>query len=239
MVVFHLKQSETRLKEIWKFPICTAPDLQDEVIGPIIRKEYRKDVSKRMKNDKKNMDILGFYNISIFRDFECYPRREIDLVEDDIRLVLDERKSSFITLDLEPGIHTFKALSEVPYKLLPPKYVVFNNSFDIDADDITMKTKLVVKPGVIAIKFEEILFFSTILGLAPHWDCTHYNENNSPKIINLSTTNKIHLKCDAIDGSIVNALRQPMPFSFVLDRPSGYKVISEPETIHYKKNNLF
>ena len=40
-----------------------------------------------------------------------------------------------------------------------------------------------------------------------------------------------------IDGSIQDGVRQPILFSFVLDKPSGYKVFSEPETIHYKKIN--
>ena len=30
-------------------------------------------------------------------------------------------------------------------------------------------------------------------------------------------------------------MRQPILSSFVLDKPSGYKVFCEPETIHYKK----
>ena len=55
--------------------------------------------------------------------------------------------------------------------------------------------------------------------------------------MNLKTTNKIHLKCDCIDGSIRKGLRQPILYSFVLDKPSGYKIFSEPETIHYKKIN--
>ena len=36
---------------------------------------------------------------------------------------------------------------------------------------------------------------------------------------------------------VVNGLRQPKLYSFVLDKPSGYKVFCEPETIHYKKIN--
>ena len=61
---------------------------------------------------------------------------------------------------------------------------------------------------------------------------------NTPakKIVNLGNTNKIHLKCDCIDGSVVNGLRQPILYSFVLDKKPGYKVFFEPETIHYKKN---
>ena len=56
------------------------------------------------------------------------------------------------------------------------------------------------------------------------------------KFLNLSTTNKIHLKCNIFDGSLVNGLRQPILYGFVLDKLLGYKVFCEPETIHYKKN---
>ena len=45
------------------------------------------------------------------------------------------------------------------------------------------------------------------------------------------------MKCDCIDGSIQNGLRQSILFSFVLDKPAGYKVFCESETIHYKKIN--
>ena len=78
---------------------------------------------------------------------------------------------------------------------------------------------------------------SLVLSLVftPGWDYKHYNQYLSQKIVNLSSTNKIHLKCDAIDGSIQDGVRQPILFSFVLDKPAGYKVISEPELIHYNK----
>ena len=80
-------------------------------------------------------------------------------------------------------------------------------------------------------------FFKTILGFTPHRDFKHYNQYFGQKTVNLNTTNKIHLKCDAIDGSIVSDLRQPIHFNFALDKPSGYKVFCEPETKHYRKRN--
>ena len=43
------------------------------------------------------------------------------------------------------------------------------------------------------------------------------------------------MKGDVIDGSVVNGLRQPILYSFVLHKPPGYKIFSEPETIQYKK----
>ena len=45
------------------------------------------------------------------------------------------------------------------------------------------------------------------------------------------------MKCDCIDGSIQDGVRQPILLSFVLEKPSGYKVFCEPETIRYKKIN--
>ena len=53
----------------------------------------------------------------------------------------------------------------------------------------------------------------------------------------MSNTIKIHLKCDVIDGSVVNGLKQLILYSFVLDKLPGYKVFCEPKTIHYKKIN--
>ena len=49
--------------------------------------------------------------------------------------------------------------------------------------------------------------------------------------------NKIHLKCDIIDGSVINGVRQPILYSFVLDKKLGYKIFSETEIIHCKKIN--
>ena len=45
------------------------------------------------------------------------------------------------------------------------------------------------------------------------------------------------MKYDVIDGSVVNGLRQPILFSFILDRAAGYRMFRQSETIHYKKIN--
>ena len=97
---------------------------------------------------------------------------------------------------------------------------------------------MVVRSGIIAIRFDEKSFFSSISGFTPGWGYKHYNNYTSQKIV-IGSTNKIHLKCDIIDGSVVTGLRHPILYSVVLDKPSGYKVFCEPETIHYKKMNKF
>ena len=217
----------------------TAADLQDDIICPIVLEEYKEQVSKRMK-DEQYMNILAIYTSSVFEDFESFLRTQIDLIKDDVKLVLDEYNSSFITYELEPGIYSYREISEALFNILQLEYPSSDSKVLIRPDDITRKTKLVVGSGIIAIRFDgKSFFFSTILGFTAGWDYKHYNQYNqfSKKIVNLSGTNKIHLKCDAIDGSVVDGVRQPILYSFVLDKPSGYKVFCEPETIHCRKTN--
>ena len=214
----------------------TATDLEDDIIGPIIIEKYKEQISKRMK-DEQYMNILAIYTSSVFQDFESFLKTQINLLEDDIKLVLDEYNSSFITYELQPGIYTFKDISEGLFNILQIEYPSSDSKILIRLDDITKKTKLVVNSGIIAIRFDEKSFFSTILGFTAEWDYKHYNQYLSQKNLNLSSTNKIHISSDVIDGSVVDDVRQPILYSFVLDKPSGYKVFCEPETIHYKKIN--
>ena len=111
-----------------------------------------------MKDDGY-IKILAGYIRSIFQDFESYHRSEVDLAGDDISLVLDEYNSSFITYELQPGIYTFKRLSEVLFIILQSEYPRPSNAIDIEFDDITMKAKLVARDCVIAIRFDEKSFF--------------------------------------------------------------------------------
>ena len=97
------------------------------------------------------------------------------------------------------------------------------------------------------MRFDDKSFFHTLLGFDPYWDykstiAIHADfpgvYTNDKDILNLNTINKIHLKCDCIDGNIQDGLRQPILYSFILDKPSGYKVFCQPETIHYKKKTV-
>ena len=94
----------------------------------------------------------------MFQDFESFLRTQMDLVEDDIKLVLDEYNSSFITYELQPGIYTFKDISEALFNNLQIEYPSSDTKIPIRLDDITRKTKLVVSNGIIAISFDEKSF---------------------------------------------------------------------------------
>ena len=104
-------------------------------------------------------------------------------------------------------------------------------------------TRFVSTFGTKDLKINRIL--KNLLGYAPHWGfkptfAVHADSPGvytSEKVLNLNTMYVIHLKCDIFDGSVVNGIRQQLMFSFILNKPAGYKVFYEPETIHYKKEN--
>ena len=45
---------------------------------------------------------------------------------------------------------------------------------------------------------------------------------------NLSTINKIHVKSDVFDGSVLNGVRQPILFSFVFRKTTGFQSVLGP-----------
>ena len=193
------------------------------------------------------MILLLGYSRSLFRVFESYLRTVVGLDEEDIQLILKEFISHFITYELTSGIYTIQNISDAIHT-----FSRYSESIQIEYDDNSMKTKIILNFkdedrrmfGLGTLRFSERSFFHTLLGFTPYWDYKPTNSNNvaipgvyiSDKIIlNLNTIDKIHLKCDAIDGSIQDGVRQPILFSFVLDKPAGYKIFHEPERIHYKK----
>ena len=141
----------------------TATDSKDEIIDPSIIKEYREQVTKRLK-DYGYMNLLAGYVSSVFQVFESFLETEIDLVEDDIRLLLNEYNSRFFTYELERGLYTFKEFSEDLSNILRTEYEASINVINIEFSDITMQNKLVVRDGFIAKKIIENSLFSSILG---------------------------------------------------------------------------
>ena len=59
----------------------------------------------------------------------------------------------------------------------------------------------------------------------------------SDKPINITGIDEVHLKCDSIQGSIVNGIREPILYSFALSSPPGRKSYKEPRFKLFKKVN--
>ena len=56
------------------------------------------------------------------------------------------------------------------------------------------------------------------------------------QVVNTSK-DKVHLKCNCVDGSIVNGVREQVLHSFYLSAPPGYEFIKKPTTVLYNKKN--
>ena len=157
------------------------------------------------------------------------------MVEDDIRLVFDKYNSSFITYGIDPGIYTFKDPSEALFDILQHEYPESSIEIAIEFDEISTKTKLVANSGIIALKFDEQSFFSTVVGFTSGWDYKHYIKYTSQKFVNLGNTIKIHLKSVVIDGSVIDGLRQPVLYSFVSDNYPDTKCFANQKQYVIKK----
>ena len=59
----------------------------------------------------------------------------------------------------------------------------------------------------------------------------------SDKPINITGSDKIHLKCNCIQGSIVNVVGEPILYSFALSSPPGHKIYKESRVKLFKKIN--
>ena len=140
-------------------------------------------------------------------------------------------------------LHNYSDILEVVYTKGD-----LEGTLQIEYDDVGMKTKLILTRfgGIFeTLRFNEKSFLNYLLGFTPFWDYKPTNaiHADSPgvytcdKILNLNTIDKIHLKCDVINGSVKNGIREPILYSFILNKPGGYKVFCEPETVHYKMVN--
>ena len=115
---------------------------------------------------------------------------------------------------------------------------------NITIDDIRLKSNLQINQTLI---FTERSFFYTILGFIqshsyPLDDIdSHYQliagSYKSDKPINITGIDKIHLKCDCIQGSIVNGIREPILYSFALSSPPGHRIYKETRVKLFKKVN--
>ena len=103
-------------------------------------------------------------------------------------------------------------------------------SLKIKADKKSMKTILETSHELIFNSNLNKLFGFTKKQYSPGY---HISE----KVINIMSVDKVHLKTDCIDGSVLNGIRESILFSFSLSARPGYKIFKEPSQILFKKVN--
>ena len=137
-------------------------------------------------------------------------------------------ENDFVEIELPPGVYELVDINKIMIQKLSDSDFEFE--FNFEADTISMKSVLTTSnPIYFNSKLNELLGFTN----------THYIEGThiSEKPVMITTTDKVHLKCDCVDGSIVNGIREQILFSFNLSSPPGYKIIKEPSIILYKRIN--
>ena len=140
---------------------------------------------------------------------------------------------------LNPGIYEVIDLNNTL------KYILPNNvKVNITIDDIRLKSNLKTNQTLF---FTNKSFFYTILGYiqshqGPLNDIEGFYQTlpgsyKSDRPINITGIDKVHLKCECIQGSIVNGVREPILYSFALSSPPGHKIYKEPRIKLFKKVN--
>ena len=203
-------------------------------------KKIRDKEYKLSDFDNQNYEILQELKNIKYNDLADLVYR-MQLTYDEIIDVLDLKyiSSKRIGFSLDPGIYEIIDLNNTLKHILPD-----NVKVNITIDDIRLKSNLKNNQTLL---FTEKSFFYTILGFTqsrsyPLDDIDGFYQNiagsyKSDKPINITGIDKILLKCDCIQGSIVNGIREPILYSFAISSPPGFKIYNEPRIKLFKKVN--
>ena len=211
-------------------------------------KEVRKRENKKKETMNKNYHFLipqknekleKLKNVN-FNDLEDLVYR-MQLTYDEIIDILDLKHipTKRMGHSLSPGIYEADDLNNTLKNILPDIVKVI-----VTINDISLRSNLKVSQALI---FTEKSFFYTISGftrsrfyLLDDIDGFYQliaGSYKSDKPINITRIDKIHLKCDCVNGSIVNGVREPILNSFALSSPPGHKIYKEHRTKLFKKIN--
>ena len=188
---------------------------------------------------QKNEIIEELKNVK-YNDLEDLVYR-MRLSYDEIMDILDLKyiPTKRMGYSIEPNIYNVVDLNKTLKNILPN-----NVKINVTIDERKYKTDLKSNQTLI---FTNKSFFYTILGFTrshsyPLEDIEGFYQliagsYKSERPINITGIDKVHLKCDCIDGSIMNGTREPILYSFSLDQPPGHKIYKEPKVKLFKKIN--
>ena len=190
--------------------------------------------------DSQKYEIIEELKNAKYNDLEDLVYR-MRLSYDELMDILDLKYISTkrIGFSIEPNIYNIVDLNNTLENILPN-----NVKIDITIDERKYKTDLKINQTLI---FTNKSFFYTILGFTrshsyPLEDIEGFYQliagsYQSERPINITGIDKVQLKCDCIDGSIVNGVREPISYSFALDQPPGHKIYKKPKVKLFKKIN--
>ena len=187
---------------------------------------FKEEILEELKNLKYNDLEDLVYRMQLTYD------EIIDIL--DLKYVPTKR----IGYSLKPKIYEISDINETLKKILPD-----NVKISVGIDERKNKTDLKINQTLL---FTNKSFFYTILGFTqshshPLDDIDGFYQliagaYKSDKRIDITGIDKVHLKCNVVDGSIVNGVRKPILYSFALDQPPNRKIYKEPKVKLLKKN---
>ena len=190
--------------------------------------------------DTQKHEIIEEIKKAKYNDLEYLVYR-MQLTYDEIIDILDFKyiHTKRTGYSLNPGIYEIDDLNNTLNYILPD-----NIKVSVTIDDIRLKSTLKTNQTLI---FTEKSSFYTFLGYTrsrsyPLDDIEGFYQAlpgsyECDKPINITGIDKIHLKCDCVQGSMVNGVREPILVGFALSSPPGHKIHVEPRVKLFKKVN--
>ena len=153
----------------------------------------------------------------------------------DIKCIPTKRRS----FALNPGVYEVSDINKTLESILLDNVKLSNT-----IDDIRLKSNLKNNQTLI---FTKRSFFYTLLGFvesqlgvlgdSPGFVQLILGSYKSDKSINITGIDKVRLKCECVNGSIINGVRQAILYNFALSLPTGHKVYKEPRIKLFEKIN--
>ena len=233
--VYNITEKNNKFKILLKDEQLKSLNVDTQLVMNV---EYLYRISEMQSTsgiEKINNFIVDSYSKNkklIKKDFDQLKKIIIQINQNikDKTIIIPEFgiENDFVETELTPGVYELVDINKIMKQKLSDSDFEFE--FNIEADTISMKSVLTTSnPIYFNSKLNELLGFTN----------THYIQgtHKSEKPVMITTTDKVHLKCDCVDGSIVNGIREQILFSFNLSAPPGYKITKEPNIILYKKIN--
>ena len=145
--------------------------------------------------------------------------------------MMDELELKYISprrlgYSLNPGIYEVVDLNST-LKYISPDHVKASVTIDVVRLYSNLKTNQILITTNKSFSFTKLGFTQSPQGPLNNIERFYQilpGSYKSDKPINITGSDKIHLKCDCIQGSIVNGIREPVLYSFALSSPPGHKI---------------
>ena len=225
--VYNITEKNNKFKILLKDEQLKSLNVDNQLVMNV---EYLYKISDVKKINNFIVDSYSKNKKLVKKDFDQIKKIIIQINQNikDKTIIIPELgiENDFVEIELPPGVYELVDINKIMKQKLSDSDFEFE--FNIEADTISMKSVLTTSnPIYFNSKLNELLGFTD----TNYIEGTHISE----KPVMITTTDKVHLKGDCVDGSIVNGIREQILFSFNLSAPPGYKIIKNPILFCIKK----